>query len=144
MAFAGTIGALAFAFPRVSEAQDGRIRAREVTVVGDDGADRVRLQTGPGIAARVQVLDSAGAPRAGFATGGAQGTIPEGSGFQLFASDGTQVMRLGAGQPQDGGRTNLIFLDRQSQPRLVVGVDDEGAPLIWFLDPDGNVAWSAP
>lgn len=144
MGFAGSLAALVLAFPRVSEAQEARIQANEMTVVGENGADRIRLQTGPGIRARVEVLDTEGMERASFATGGPQGTVPEAAAFQLSASDGTPVMRLGVGGAQDGGRTNLILRDRQSQPRLVVGVDADGNPLIHFLDSDGNVTWTAP
>ena len=144
MAFSGTAAAILLVRPSISEAQQRTLRADELIVVGDNGADRIRLQTGPGAAARVHVLDLNGAPRAGFATGGAQGTAPEGAGFQLFASDGVQVMRLGVGNPQDDGRTNLMFLDRESRPRLLLAVETDGTPTISLLDADGSVSWSAP
>ena len=69
MAFLGTTLAFVVALPVVVGAQETRIRAERVTVVGDNSAERVDLATGPGLNVAVQVNDSNGARRAGFNTG---------------------------------------------------------------------------
>src|SRR5688572_13028944 len=63
MAFLGSLAALALALPAIVGAQEARIRAEQFTVVGDNGADRIRLQTGPGVGAYVRVLDANGGLR---------------------------------------------------------------------------------
>src|SRR3954465_15091664 len=83
MGFLGTLLAQTLVLPTVADAQDTRIRAERFTVVGDNGADRLRLQTGPGIAARLQVIDAEGAPRATIGTGGAQGDSPLATAYLL-------------------------------------------------------------
>src|SRR3954462_8484640 len=72
----GTLLAQTLVLPAVVGAQDARLRAERFTVVGDHGADRVRLQTGPGIAARLQGSDAEGTARATIGTGGADGDLP--------------------------------------------------------------------
>jgi hypothetical protein len=52
------------ALPAVVGAQEARIRAEQLIVVGENGADRVRLQVGPGFRAAAGVLDINGTPRA--------------------------------------------------------------------------------
>jgi hypothetical protein len=145
MAFLGTLLALALALPAVVGAQEARIRAEQFTLVGENGADRIRLQTVPGIAARVQVLDATGGNRVTIATGGPRGDNPNGAGVTLLTPDGVPVGRLGMGDPDmaDEGIVNLRLRDRARRDRLVLRVDEDGAPSIELRDANGNVTWSA-
>ena len=49
MAVLGTVLASTALVPAVVAGQDGRLRAERVTVVGDNGADRIDLANGPGL-----------------------------------------------------------------------------------------------
>jgi hypothetical protein len=142
MGFLGALLAQTLALPTVVDAQDARIRAERFTVVGDNGADRVRLQTGPGIAARLLVLDAEGAPRATIGTGGADGDLPLATAIFLNTSDGTQVGRLGVGAEGEG-TVALHLRDRAGRDRVLLRVADDGTPSIQILDAAGAVTWSA-
>jgi hypothetical protein len=148
MGVLGTVLAQNLARSGLAEAQDTRIRAERVTVVGDNGAERIDLANGPGLNSAVQVNDSNGARRAGFNTGGLlSGNDPDGSGFNVWAADGTTPMvRLGTGRGPSGTGPlrNLLFLtDQQGQMRIRLVVDENGTPSIEMLDSTGNVTWSA-
>src|SRR4051812_48902726 len=98
MGFLGTLLALTVALPTVVDAQQARLQAEQLTIVGDNGAERIRLQTGPGIAAALQMLDTNGNRRAQIATGlGAQSTgdRPVGAGFNIYDAQGGVAGRLG-------------------------------------------------
>lgn len=126
-----TLLVMTLAVPAIVEAQETR--------------SPILVETGPGIRGRVGVVDASGTVRVVMATGGREGTSPEAAGINLFASDGTQVGRLGAAGRQEGGslRTNLILSDRQGNQRLIAAVDEDGTPWIRFYDASGNVTWSA-
>ena len=148
MGFLGTILAHSLALPGFVAAQDARIRAERVTVVGDNGAERIDLVNGPGVNSAVQVNDANGMRRAGFNTGGLlAGNDPDGSGFNVWAADGTTPMvRLGTGRGPSGTGPlrNVLFLtDQQGQMRIRLIVDENGTPSIEMLDANGNVTWSA-
>ncbi len=148
MAFLGTTLAFAVALPAIVDAQETRLRAEQLTVVGDNGADRVGIQTGPGVAASVRVLDADGNLRSMLSTGGqARGDDPEAAGIAFRNSSGTQVIRLGTGRgPSSTGplTQGLILTDQEGRQRARIGVAEDGSPSINLLDADGNVIWSAP
>lgn len=147
-AFLGTVVAFSTVLPAVVGAQDARVRTERVTVVGDNGAQRIDLVTGPGLNTAVQVNDAQGGRRAGFNTGGLlAGNDPDGSGFNVWTADGTAVLRLGTGRGPtgDGPLRNVLFLaDWQGQSRIRLNVDENGEPTMEILDARGNVTWSAP
>lgn len=148
MGFLGTMLAQMLAMPALVEAQNARIRAERVTVVGDNGADRFDLATGPGANVAVQVNDVNGVRRAGFNTGGLlAGNDPDGSGFNVWAADGTTAMvRLGTGRGPTGTGPlrNLLYLaDWQGNIRVRLSIDENGNPAMEMLDAEGNVTWSA-
>ncbi len=148
MGFLGAVLAQMLAMPALVEAQNARIRAERVTVVGDNGVDRVDLAAGPGLNVAVQVNDANGARRAGFNTGGLlAGNDPDGAGFNVWAADGTTAMaRLGTGRGPTGTGPlrNLFWLtDWQGQIRIRLSVDENGTPSMEMLDAQGNVTWSA-
>ncbi len=129
------------ALPAAVGAQEARIQAEQVTIVGEGGAERVRLQTGPGINARMVVLSPDGTPRANTATGGARGDSPEAAGFTLLGSDGIPVGRLGMGDPAmaDDGVVNLHLRDRAGRDRVLLRVAEDGTPSMQMLDANGAV-----
>ena len=140
---------LAIAVPTIVDAQDARIRAEQVTVVGDNGADRVKLGVGPGVNAEVDVFDADGLRRASLNTGGFRfGNDPESAGFNAFGPDGaTQVVRLGIGRGPLGDQplfNTLILSDLQGKPRITMRVEEDGTPSMRLLDAAGNVTWNAP
>lgn len=148
MAFLGTLVASTLAVPTVVGAQEARIRAEQFTIVGDNGADRIRLVTQPGMNAGVQVADTNGVRRASFNTGrGLVGDAPEAAGLTVWAADGTTPLaslRTGRGPSGDGQlRNNLVLSDWQGQARVVLAVWEDGTPSIRMLDASGNVTWEA-
>jgi hypothetical protein len=103
MAVLGTMLTLAVALPIVVDAQAARVQAERVTVVGDDGAERIRLSAGPGVGAYVQVLDPDGGVRVGINTGGPAvlgGTQLEASNVAVLDPNGTPRAGIGVGGPQ--------------------------------------------
>jgi hypothetical protein len=60
MGFVGTSLAQTLLRPALVDAQDARLRAERVTVVGDNGAERIDLANGPGLNSAVQVNDANG------------------------------------------------------------------------------------
>lgn len=148
MAFLGTLVASTLAVPAVVGAQEARIRAEQVTVVGDNGADRVSLATGPGINGVVRVLDTNGVLRASVNTGrNLVGDAPDDAGFVVWAADGTTPLaRLGTGRGARGDQpraNGIILFDWQGQARVSLRVAEDGTPAIRMLDASGNVTWEA-
>jgi hypothetical protein len=144
----GTVLAQSLTRPGLVDAQDTHLRAEQVTVVGDNGAERIDLANGPGLNSAVQVNDSNGVRRAGFNNGGLlAGNDPDGSGFNVWAADGTTpLVRLGTGRGPSGNGPlrNVLFLtDQQGQMRIRLIVDENGTPSMEMLDANGNVTWSA-
>src|SRR3954447_21757367 len=96
MGLVGTVLAQTLMLPDLVAAQVTRFRGDEVTVIGDNGADRIRQRTGPGARAEFQILAPDGAtPRVSVQTGGPTGTRPGGAGLNLYALDGSDLARLG-------------------------------------------------
>jgi hypothetical protein len=148
MGLVGAVVGQAVMLPALVAAQDPRLRAERVTVVGDNGAERIDLANGPGLNSAVQVNDSNGVRRAGFNNGGLlSGNDPDGSGFNVWAADGTTpLVRLGTGRGPSGNGPlrNVLFLtDQQGQMRIRLIVDENGLPSIEMLDATGNVTWRA-
>ena len=147
MAFFGTVLASAVAVPAVVGAQEARIRAEQLTLVGANGADRVNLLTQPGIQARVAVADTNGVSRVQMGTGGgAAGDDPDNAGLGVFLADGTPVIRLGMGHGRaldQALRNNLNLNDWQGNTRIALRIDESGTPSIQMLDATGKVTWEA-
>lgn len=147
MGFLGSVLALILAAPAVAGAQATRIQAEQFYIADADGRDRIILRTEPGISAGVGVADTNGMQRVFMAIGGSRargGMVPEAAGFNVNASDGTQIVRLGTGPFEPAGDgTNLVLSDRQGRSRVVLVVSSDGTPSIQMLDADGNLTWSA-
>jgi hypothetical protein len=125
---------------RMSEDQ-ANIRAAEFTVVGDNGADRVILQSGPDHHASMRLLDRDGKRWAAFTIGGGRGDMPGYVGLNIFNADSVNIARFGTAP---GGRAMQVLLnDQQGKPRLRLQVAEDGTPSIELLDADGNVTWRA-
>ena len=125
-----------------------------IAVRDPDEKDRVRLSQGPNAAASVTVLGLDGTtPRANLGMGGgASGAFPDAAGLNIFAADGTQIVRLGttAASPGPISPTNpvvdgslFVLFDGQGRPRIVAQVEADGSPVLVFLDAAGNVTWRA-
>jgi hypothetical protein len=118
-----------------------KIRAAEVTIVGENGADRVILQSGPEEHASMRILDQNGVRWAALTIGGGRGDSPGYVGLNIFNGEGTALARFGTAP---GGRAMQVYLnDNQGRPRLRMGVAEDGTPSIELLDADGNVTWRA-
>jgi hypothetical protein len=118
-----------------------KIRAAEVTIVGENGADRVILQSGPDHHASMRLLDKEGQRWAAFTIGGGRGDTPGYVGLNVFNADNTMIARFGT---TPGGRAMQVLLnDQQGRPRLRLQVAEDGTPSIEMLDAEGNVTWRA-
>jgi hypothetical protein len=149
MGMVGTILAQALVLPAIVGAQEARIQAEQVTVVGDNGADRVRLVAGPGISSAMQVLDANGTIRTQANTGraGARTDVPDTGYFQVFTSGGAPAAILGLNRGPQGVRSlssSLELFDQQARVRLRLDVMEDGEPSLRMMDATGNVIWSAP
>jgi hypothetical protein len=146
-AFLGGALALSVAMPVITEAQEARIRAETVTVVGA-GTDRVRLTTnGDGQIGDLSMLAPSGTRRLLLSEGGIDAPDPSSSGITIYAEDGTRVGRLGIGR---GPNTNLpvstalTLNDLSGLRRRQLIVNEDGTPSMLMFDADGAVIWSAP
>jgi len=119
-----------------------QVRAEEFVVVGENGADRVILQSGPGIHASLRLMDDTGRRVAALTTGGGQGERPGYVGVNIFNDQGINVLRVGTGDNFSG--THVMLNDNQGNTRLRLAVAADGSPSIELLDAAGNVTWSAP
>jgi hypothetical protein len=145
MGFLGTLLALTVALPAVVDAQANRLRAEQLTIVGDNGTDRIRLQTGPGLRASTNVLDANGQSRVELTTGGTAaggGVTLEGAGVNVLASNGVQIGRLGTNP--DGTGATLRLQDREGRARFRLALAEDGMPSMQMLAVDDTVIWSAP
>jgi hypothetical protein len=91
---------ITLALPGLVDAQATRIRAEQLTLVGDNGADRVQLQPGPGVGAYMRVLDTDGRVRIGIGTGGPAalgGMRPDASAVSVLDSNQTLRASIGVG-----------------------------------------------
>jgi hypothetical protein len=146
-AFLGGAMALSMAMPIMTEAQEARIRAETVTVVGA-GSDRVRLTTtGDGQIGDLSLLAPSGMRRLLLSEGGIDALDPASSGITIYAEDGTRVGRLGIGRGPNINlpvSTALTLNDLSGLRRLQLIVDEDGTPSMLMYDADGAVIWSAP
>ena len=146
-AFLGAVLALSVAVPTIVDAQEARIRAESVTLVGA-GTDRLRLVTQwDGRGGNIISLAPDGTRRFVLSAGGIDVEDPDGSGISIFAQDGTTVARFGMGHGPLGNlplSTSLIFWDQQGQARMRLSVAENGTPSMLMYDADGAVIWSAP
>jgi hypothetical protein len=149
MAFLGTVLALTLVLPAVADAQGQRIRAEQVTVVNDNGVERVQVLSGPEQAGGMRVYDTNGTLRLSAVTGAnVTGTnVPDVSSFTVRNSAGvlTSVFGLGRGAQGNSDLTNILVLnDMQERVRIRLRVGSDGTPSMEMLDAAGNVTWRAP
>ncbi len=143
MALAGSALALVLFLPSNVSAQPVGMRADQLIISSESGADRVLLKGSPGPAeGSIQLIDVNGHTRIGVDMGGPDGTIPNAFGFHLRAEDGTVIGNLGVVNGGDG--VSLVLSDHQGHRRINLLVDSDGTPRMQFFDADGNVTWSAP
>jgi hypothetical protein len=146
-AFLGGALALSVAMPVISEAQEARIRAETVTVVGA-GSDRMRLTTnGDGRIGDLSLLAPSRTRRLLLSEGGIDAPDSSSSGITVYAEDGTRVGRLGIGRGPSSDlpvSTALTLNDLSGLRRLQLIVDEEGTPAMLMFDAAGAVIWSAP
>jgi hypothetical protein len=121
MGFLGTLLALLVALPAVADAQGGRLQAERLTIMGDNGAERIRLQTVPGLGANTQVLTPEGERRVSLTTaqtGG--GDRPDVGGVVVWRDNDTAAGFFGLGRGPDGNRPLakvLVLYDDAGQSR---------------------------
>jgi hypothetical protein len=149
MAFLGGVLAFSLVVPSFVDAQEARVRADQVTVFGSTGADRVRMETGPGLSAFVNLLDNEGHVRTQLANGGVSsaGGSEDSSSLNIFLGTGQRVVRLGTGRGPQGDEpqaTSLALRDQAGNLRVRIQVTEDGTPSIALLDASGNTSWSAP
>ena len=146
-AFLGGSLALAWSAPSLVAAQDARLRAESLTVVGA-GTDRVRLGTKwDGRASDFTLLAPDGTERLVVGAGGIAVDDPAGSGINVVAEDGTQVARFGTGHGPLGNlplTTQMFLNDQTGQTRIRLSVAEDGTPRMFIYEADGSVAWTAP
>ena len=146
-AFAGGVLALSAVVPNLVEAQEARLRAESVTVVGA-GTDRIRLATKwDGQASDFTLLAPDGTERLIIGAGGIAVHDPAGSGINVTAEDGTQVARFGTGHGPLGNlplTTQMFLNDQSGQTRIRLSVAQDGTPAMLMYDVAGAVIWSAP
>ena len=118
-----------------------KVRAEEFVVVGENGADRVILQSGPGIHASMRLFDADGKRVAAVTVGGGQGERPGYVGLNIFNDQGVNVLRVGTADRFSG--THVLMNDNQGRTRLRLAVAEDGAPSIELLDAEGKVIWRA-
>jgi len=146
-AFLGASMAFGLLVPALTEAQEARLRAESVTVVGA-GSDRIRLATKwDGLASDLTMLAPDGTERLIIGAGGIAVNDPAGSGMNVVAEDGTQLARFGTGHGQLGNlplTTQMFLNDLNGQARIRLSVAQDGTPALLIYDADGSVIWSAP
>ena len=93
------------------------------------------------------MFDPDGTPRFILGVGGIDVSDPGGSGFNIYAEDGTQVARFGIGHGPLGNlplTTQMFLNDQTGQARIRLSVAQDGTPALLIYDEDGSVIWSAP
>jgi hypothetical protein len=148
-----TAFAATFIIPSVVEAQVARLVGTGLTIQRDDGLMGVRAEvrdTGGGFlqilgndgqTLRLQ-LSTAGAPPAGGVVN------PAGASLIVYDPSGLESIRVGYAGLGLTDETltgpNIQMRDGQRNLRYFVGIDNEGNSVIYLLDAQGNVMWSAP
>ena len=148
MGFIGALLALTLVLPTLVDAQATQLRAGRVTVVGPNGAGRIRLAADVrDVGATLQVLDDAGERRVGLFTGTAGGTqAADVGGVSLWRDQNTPGGFFGLGRGPDGSRPlepALVLNDAEGRGRVVITVRENGTPEMLLLDANGNVTWRA-
>ena len=156
-AFLGASVAFGLLLPRSAQAQRPGVSSERVTVVGDNGAERVILSTGPGVGAGVRVRSPDGATtRVIIQTGapGEGGTAPGNAGLNINSLDGTRLVNLGtASQALEAGRyvpgtfaggSNLYLMDEQGRIRITLRAAEGETPFMAVLGEDGSTVWRTP
>jgi hypothetical protein len=123
------------------DAPSAQVRAEEFVAVGENGVERVILQSGPGIHASMRLLDADGKRVAALTVGGGQGERPGYVGINVFNDEGVNVLRVGTMDRFSG--TNVLLNDNQGRTRLRLEVAADGTPSIELLDAKGQVTWRA-
>src|SRR6266566_4795925 len=143
-AFLGASMAFGLLVPALTEAQEARLRAESVTVVGA-GSDRIRLATKwDGLASDLTMLAPDGTERLIIGAGGIAVNDPAGSGINVVAEDGTQLARFGTGHGPLGNlplTTQMFLSDESGQTRIRLSVAQNGTPAMLMYDADGAVIW---
>jgi len=146
-AFLGGVLAWSVVAPTLAEAQEARIRAELVSVIGA-GTERIRLETKwDGQGSELTLFAPDGTPRLIMGSGGIAARDPAGSGINIVAEDGTQLARFGTGHGPLGNlplTTQMFLNDQSGQARIRLAVAEDGTPRIFIYDADGSVKWSAP
>jgi hypothetical protein len=145
-AIVGGLVTVWIALPPLVEAQDARIRAEALAIVGA-GSDRAQFVTQwEGQGSELYYLDPDGTRRLAIGVGGIDATDPDGSGISVFDRSGTAVARFGMGRGPLGNlplSTSVILWDQEGHPRVRISVAEDGTPVMQMLDADGAVTWSA-
>ncbi len=146
-AFFGGVMAFSVVAPTILEAQEARLRAESVTIVGG-GTDRLRLASKhDGQASDVSLLGPDGTTRLAVGAGGISAACPNAAGINIYAEDGKTVARLGTGSGPACNvplATALVLFDQRGQNRIRLSVAEDGTPSALMYGADGEVIWSAP
>ena len=146
-AFLGGVLAFSAVVPHIVEAQEARLRAEAVTIVGA-GADRIQLATKwDGQGSQFTLLAPDGTERLIIGAGGINVNDPAGSGMNVIAEDGTLLARFGTGHGPLGNlplATQTFLNDLSGQTRIRLSVAEDGTPAMLIYDASGAVIWSAP
>jgi hypothetical protein len=148
--FAAILGGFVTAtvvLPPAIEAQEARVRAEALSIVGA-GSDRAQFITQwDGQGSELYYLDPDGTRRLVIGVGGIEVSDPDGSGISVFDRAGTAVARFGMGRGPLGNlplSTSLILWDQDGRTRVRISVAEDGTPVMQMFDAAGAVTWSAP
>jgi hypothetical protein len=142
---------LAVSMPTLVDARVDALRAGEITAVGENGADRIRLSPGPGDVAQVSVANTLGEDRIRLRVETtADGQPDAGIAIRTPGANPVTVMRLGT-IAQDAElpspllhSANLLLRDENGHDRIRLLIDDAGNPKIELINSSGELVWSAP
>jgi len=138
MALLGTIVGMTLAVPAIVEAQQAKLSGSAVSVIGDNGADRVLLSSGPGAKSQVAALDPSGRNRINLTVGGENGNAPANEGVNLDDINGAELARIGTGGDLTPGRAIMRLSDQAENPRVIESVASDGTPSIALRDDMGT------
>jgi hypothetical protein len=145
MAFLGTVLASNLVTVPSVAAQQAAIRASAVSVVGDDGAERINLNTGSGSPdnASINFSFAGGTPSARLGVDrGVLGNEALRPKLVLNDDQGDEVLTLQISGTD--GSPHMVLRDKQGKTRMHQFLDGDGTAHIQLLDSSGNVTWSAP
>ena len=145
MAFLGAVLAFNLIVAPSLAAQQAAIQASAVSIVGDDGGQRVNLSTGNGSPdnASVNVSFAGGTPAARLGVDhGVLGNEALRPKLVLDDSQGDEIITLRVSATD--GTPHLVLSDKQGKTRLHQFLDADGTAHLELLDASGAVTWSAP